>query len=108
MGNSHSPSTSAVALALPASRDISHSHSRGVVMPPAGRKKMDALRELKWEQTQFLQVFRRCRVRQAQAIQFINVIAKCLRVRLMSASVAAAVFAVCLCLSAGTAARFYV
>lgn len=43
-----------------------------------------------------------------QAIQFINVIAKCLCVRLMSASVAAAVFAVCLCIGAGTALRFYV
>lgn len=44
----------------------------------------------------------------ASAIQFLNVFVKCLRVRLMSASVAAAVFAACLCFGAGTAGRFYV
>lgn len=39
-------------------------------MPLAGRKKMDALRELKWEPTQFLQVFKRYRVRQLQPFNF--------------------------------------
>lgn len=42
----------------------------------------------------------------APAIQFLNVIVKCLRVRLMPASVAAVVFAACLCFRSGKAVRF--
>lgn len=61
---------SALALASPGSRDLSLSHSRGAVMPLAGGMKMEVLRELKWEQTQFLQVFRRCQVRQLRTFSF--------------------------------------
>lgn len=44
----------------------------------------------------------------ALAIRFLNVIVKCLRVKLTSACVAAVAFAVRLCFRAGTAVRFYV
>lgn len=44
----------------------------------------------------------------APDIQFLKVIVKCLGVTLMSASVAAVVFAVHLCFSAGKVVRFYV
>lgn len=43
-------------------------------MPLARGKKMDALRELKWEQTQFVQVFRGDVSEAAQAIQCINAV----------------------------------
>ena len=61
---------SALALASPGSRDLSLSHSRGAVMPAAGGTKMEALRELKWEQSQFLQVFKRCQVRRLRTFSF--------------------------------------
>lgn len=78
MGNLQSPSASALALALPGSSDISHFLSRGIVMPLAGRQKMDALREAKWEQTQFLQLFSKTSGVAASTIQFLNIILKCL------------------------------
>lgn len=109
-GNLQSPTClSPKALAFPASGDISHSHSKGVVMLLAGGKKVSALMELKCVLTQFLQVFRRCWIGQLQpfhsSVLLLNV---SISVRLMSASVAAVIFVACLHFSAGTAERFYV